>query len=357
MELTRDWLYDQYITQEKTVIEICNEFGLKRDTVAHKLSDYGIHKINRMLPYKDKDWLYDQYITKDKTMNQIANEVGCRQSCISHYCKKFGIIKEQEPRFTREFLYEEHIVKHKSMKQIAKETNANNVSVRKYLDLYGIPVWTCHDNTNEYVDNGDGTTNVKAYDQYGEYKGCFIVDTQNVNKINNIKWILVIDKIVENRARYRVTSGSHPSVVLARFLLDINDDNLFVDHRDNNPLNNVMENLRVVSRSENQSNHDLHINNTSGFAGVVWNKIKSKWHAQIKSKNIVYHLGNYVSKSDAVYARYYAETILFGNYRSDRNDENIMNVINCCNNKEYIEKYVSSAIKRIRKRWENVNEA
>lgn len=344
-ELSKDWLYEQYITQRKTVPQICREFDLNRNTVAHKLSKFGIKKTDDKALYKNPDWLYLQYIENDKTQLEIGEMCGVQQSLVGRYLIKYGIEKDNTV-FTKDFLYQEHIINHKSMLQIAKETGHNNITVRDYLIKYNIPIWTCHDNTNVYINNGDNTTTVKVYDPYGEYIESFIIDTDLEELVKKYKWVLVKDNIVKNRPRYRVVSGTHPSVILGRYLLDIKDDNIVADHIDNNTLNNLMSNLRPVNRAQNQMNHDIHRNNTSGFTGVTF--VKNKWIAQIKHNNISAKLGKYNDKEDAVYARYIGEKLLFKDNRSDRNDDNIFKEIGKCKNKKRINESVKGIIKR---RW------
>jgi len=350
-KLNKNWLYEQYIVQGKTVPQICSEFSLKKDTVAHKLSEFGIKKINDKAIYKDADWLRLQYIENNKTQSEIGKMCGVQQSIVGRYLKKHGI-KKDSAVYTKDFLYQEHIVKHKPMLQIAKETGHNNITVRDYLIKYNIPIWTCHDNTNEYIHNNDKTVTVKVFDPYGKYVDSFIIDEDKEEYIKKYKWVLVKDSIVKDRLRYRVVSGTHPSVVLGRYLLGITDDNTVVDHIDNNPLNNLMDNLRPVNRAQNQMNHDLHCNNTSGFAGVCL--MKGKWVAQIKHNNISAKFGKYENKEDAIYARYVGEQLLFKDNRSNRNDDNILKEIKKCKNKKKIKRDVLEIIK---KRWgtENVS--
>lgn len=59
----------------------------------------------------------------------------------------------------------------------------------------------------------------------------------------------------------------------------------FIDHKDGNPLNNRIENLREASRSENNRNASKRSNNTSGIVGVHWNKGANKWLAQCHDRN------------------------------------------------------------------------
>jgi hypothetical protein len=54
--------------------------------------------------------------------------------------------------------------------------------------------------------------------------------------------------------------------------------------------------------------------NTSGITGVVWNKGKQKWVAQIQYKNKMRYLGGFINKDDAIYARLQAEQKYFGEF-------------------------------------------
>ena len=55
-----------------------------------------------------------------------------------------------------------------------------------------------------------------------------------------------------------------------------------INHIDVNPLNNKIENLRLGSMAQNQYNHSLRKDNTSGIKGVSFSKDKNKWRVQLK---------------------------------------------------------------------------
>lgn len=249
-------------------------------------------------------------------------------------------------KFNKDFLYTEHVINHKTIFQIARENDTTAKTIERQLEKNNIPIWKRYDNTNEYIDNQDGTTSVKIYNQFGVYLDTFLIDTDKVDYVKKYKWILVKDNIIKNRPRFRVVTATHPSIVLGRYLLNLNEENVYVDHKDNNPLNNTIENLRVSSKTQNQMNHDIHSNNTSGFTGVTWDAERNLWQARIKYKNKNISAGRYINKCDAVYARYLAETIIFGEYRSNRNDEKIFEIIAHCNNKEKIQNYIVNKIQK-----------
>lgn len=76
-------------------------------------------------------------------------------------------------------------------------------------------------------------------------------------------------------------------------------DGMFIDHINHIRHDNRIENLRLVSRSENMKNQSLRIDSTSGFTGVTYRKRDSVWIAQADGS----HLGSFNSFEEAVKAR------------------------------------------------------
>ncbi len=69
----------------------------------------------------------------------------------------------------------------------------------------------------------------------------------------------------------------------------------FIDHIDRNPLNNNIENLREVTKSENGFNRGKNKNNTSKYKCVTYMKDKKKWKAYIKINGKQKHLGYFMA--------------------------------------------------------------
>ncbi|WP_082899218.1 HNH endonuclease [Sulfitobacter sp. EhC04] len=76
-----------------------------------------------------------------------------------------------------------------------------------------------------------------------------------------------------------------------------------VDHRNGNPGDNRLSNLRLATKSQNLSNRGPQINNTSGFKGVY--RRGAKYRAIITHNGVQVHIGTFESKIDA--ARAYNE--------------------------------------------------
>tara|TARA_R110000772_G_scaffold7665_2_gene25848 strand:+ start:4158 stop:4649 length:492 start_codon:yes stop_codon:yes gene_type:complete len=72
-----------------------------------------------------------------------------------------------------------------------------------------------------------------------------------------------------------------------------------VDHIDNDPLNNRIENLREASRAENSWNAGVSSTNTSGYKGVGFFKQTGRWRVRVKQHGKTHHGGLYDTAEEA----------------------------------------------------------
>src|SRR3990167_10880186 len=87
-----------------------------------------------------------------------------------------------------------------------------------------------------------------------------------------------------------------------------------LDHQDTISDHNWISNLRPATQSQNMGNTCRGKNNTSGFKGVSWCKIKRLWRARIK---VDYHersLGYFTNAEDAHTAYCIAAAEAFGEF-------------------------------------------
>ena len=75
-----------------------------------------------------------------------------------------------------------------------------------------------------------------------------------------------------------------------------------LDHINGVKTDNRIENLRKATASQNQHNRVLNANNTSGYKGVTFNKLRNKWQAKVKTNNVYKHLGLFEDIEDAAMA-------------------------------------------------------
>ena len=81
-----------------------------------------------------------------------------------------------------------------------------------------------------------------------------------------------------------------------------------VDHIDNNSLNNLIENLRPATRSQNCHNSNISKISKSNVKGIYWNKANNKWKVQFKLNNKKMYFGEYY---DIDYAKFIVETMRY----------------------------------------------
>ena len=70
-----------------------------------------------------------------------------------------------------------------------------------------------------------------------------------------------------------------------------------VDHIDNNPQNNILDNLQLITQRENASKDKT--GGTSKYVGVYWYKNYQKWKASITINGKIKHVGYFDSEYDA----------------------------------------------------------
>lgn len=77
----------------------------------------------------------------------------------------------------------------------------------------------------------------------------------------------------------------------------------WIDHKDANPSNNRVDNLRLVSPSENKMNCFVRKDNSSGCKGVNWHKHRQKWAVSCTVRGVKHYLGHFDNLEDAVRSR------------------------------------------------------
>ena len=112
---------------------------------------------------------------------------------------------------------------------------------------------------------------IVLYNKKNEEKATTKISLEMIEKVKNIKWALSKQNYVVNSKVGR----------LHRFLLDVADSSLEVDHIDGDTLNNMTTNLRICSHQENMYNRKKHRDNTSGYVGITITK-SNTYRARIK---------------------------------------------------------------------------
>ena|SRR5258706_7751756 len=116
-----------------------------------------------------------------------------------------------------------------------------------------------------------------------------------------------------NESRQYCVSRYRRRIFLHRFVLNINDDKIEVDHKNLNGLDNQRRNLRIASRNENMHNRKKCANNTSGYKGVHLH-MGRVWLTHIKINGKTKHIGVYKSLIKAAQAYDVAAVKYYGKF-------------------------------------------
>ena len=92
------------------------------------------------------------------------------------------------------------------------------------------------------------------------------------------------------------------------------DTTKLIDHKDRIKLNNQRYNLREATKSQNAANSKLSVLNTSGHKGVIFDKERQKWIAQIKVNYKNIFLGRFEDYEKACKIRDDAVVKYFGEF-------------------------------------------
>jgi hypothetical protein len=144
----------------------------------------------------------------------------------------------------------------------------------------------------------------------GSYEVSSFGNIRSLDRVNSRGYKLkgrMLNKSLNGNGYYNVnlykqgkysTFSVHVLVAMA-FLGHVQSGNsgLIVDHIDNNPLNNIVDNLQLVTNRYNSSKDKK--GGSSKYVGVSWNKRCSKWRSQIVIKGRSKHLGLYTDEEEA----------------------------------------------------------
>lgn len=152
--------------------------------------------------------------------------------------------------------------------------------------------------------------NMKKYNKFVECENYYIgytnnnvpfyIDKCDYEKIKNICWFQQEDKSICGHL-------NNEYIYLHRFILDVSDSKIQVDHINHIREDNRRSNIRICTNSLNGMNKGIIKTNTSGYTGVQWEKDRNKWSAFISIDCVSKRIGSFIDIDDAIKARKEAE--------------------------------------------------
>ena len=189
---------------------------------------------------------------------------------------------------------------------------------------------------NQYYIHGIYTY-IDIYNNKCEIIAQTIIDTEDLNKVKDIKWKL-------SASGYAINTSRHGTIHMTHVITGAKN-NEYVDHINHNVLDNRKFNLRIVTKSQNQMN--------SYNKGVTITS-DNKYYAYIKILQKMINLGKYDREQDALWARWYAEFILFGKYRYYK-PEPILSYERKIQIKQYVDNKIQNCINNNNKILDIIN--
>ena len=138
-----------------------------------------------------------------------------------------------------------------------------------------------------------------------------IIDSRDLSLVDGYKWYATKN----SHGFYASAWNSGRAIYMHRLILPAGDG-LTPDHINRNGLDNRRSNLRLATGTQQVANTRLRSDNTSGYRGVSWDKLHSKWTADIYAYGKRYHLGRFASAASAARAYDEAAQELFGEFAS-----------------------------------------
>lgn len=166
---------------------------------------------------------------------------------------------------------------------------------------------------NDYYIIGE-EVHFNVYNQKNNKVGEFIIDKEDIEKVKYKKWRYSHGHVVTGQPAKGLQKD------LSHVIMDFNPKEnpyLVVDHINGNANDNRKCNLRVCAQGDNTLNKSFMSNNTSGFIGVSYRKDRDRFDPEIRKNCVRCHLGYTKTLEEAVYKRYIAEKIVFGEYANE----------------------------------------
>ena len=136
------------------------------------------------------------------------------------------------------------------------------------------------------------------------------VDDEDFEYLNQFKWHRQDNKTTYYARRTLWINGKTKTESLHRFIFNIKDPKIFVDHKDGNGLNCQRENMRICSCLENLRNKKTF--SKSGFKGVYVGQGRVRASIRIGDKTM--YLGRFNTEIEAAIAYNEAAIIHHGEF-------------------------------------------
>lgn len=139
-----------------------------------------------------------------------------------------------------------------------------------------------------------------------------IVDDVDYERLSGFHWYF--DGRYAAKSLWNRETKKETKIYMHKLIVTV-ERNQFVDHINGNKLDNRRENLRVVSKQQNNMNQSTQTRTKhSKYKGVSWDKSRNKWVAYCKKDGKMNYLGRFNNEEEAALAYNQKALELFGEF-------------------------------------------
>jgi len=119
-----------------------------------------------------------------------------------------------------------------------------------------------------------------------------LVDAEDYEELLTFNWFISTDSTRRTAYAVRNLTRTHDNKVcgtekMHRRLMGVTDPEIHIDHINGNGLDNRKQNLRIVTRSQNQLNRRINLNSQTGIKGVSRSKeVQRPIQAHLQGKRL-----------------------------------------------------------------------
>jgi HNH endonuclease len=146
---------------------------------------------------------------------------------------------------------------------------------------------------------------------------CTCVDDDDYDYLIQYSWQIIqsrTDGRVYARHNFWSKKDKRPKSILMHHVILKQKSHKDVDHINGDGLDNRKQNLRFISRTQNNYNSQKRVNATSKYKGVSWRKDREKWRAVATINGANKYLGLFNNEITAAAAYDSAAVEHFGEY-------------------------------------------
>lgn len=147
-----------------------------------------------------------------------------------------------------------------------------------------------------------------------------IVDDDVYDCVNSYSWYYLNGYAVRD---FRV-DGKRKHTKMHRFIYELKHgdikDGMIIDHINRDKLDNMVENLRIVTKQENNTNKSKRKNTSSKYVGVSKNKKSGNWVVEIRKNSKREYCASFTDEIASANAYNYHAKLIHGEYLGELND-------------------------------------